>query len=311
MLWEQADATSALRDRFGFAGLDAVSTWLRRVLDERWGLATGGCDRLVVSDHNAVAWTRSDRGGLVVKWSCAEPLFARLDSSTGLLRPLADRGVPVAAPVPTTDGLDRVVLDGPARPLSVTVLPDLAGDWLDVSDAAAVRAAGACLARVHEALGALDPGSVPRVDADGDPRTRVAGWLDAHDHGRAPGASRRLAALLADAPELDSRAQLVHNDFRAANVLVRGGAVVGVLDLDDVAVGHRVGDLAKACTYLGTLFTGWAPTPRAVQDRLREGYESVRPLSARESSWFEVLLLWHGLVAVPPHDDAGWAAALG
>jgi Ser/Thr protein kinase RdoA (MazF antagonist) len=263
-----------------------------------------------VSDHNAVAWVATDQGALVVKWSCEARLFDRLSASTVLLRRLADRGVPVAAPLPTVAGHERAVLDGPTRPLSVAVLPELDGDWLDVGDHAAVRAAGACLARVHAALAQVDDG-VLAAGAVEAPHERTTRWLDVHDHGLAPDATSRLRALHAAAPLLDDPAQLVHNDFRAANVLVRDRTVIGVLDLDDVAHGHRVDDLAKACTYLGTLFRGWGPTSRAAQDALRAGYESVRPLEASEAAWFEVLLLLHGLDAVPgPDDPTGWAAAL-
>lgn len=121
----------------------------------------------------------------------------------------------------------------------------------------------------------------------------------------------RLASLLEGAGTLDDAPQLVHGDFRAANVLVRGSEVVAVLDLDEVALRHRVADLAQACTYLGTRFTGWGPTPPAAQRALVEGYESVRRLGGAERAWLDVLLLWVGLVAVPDSDDdAGWARAV-
>ncbi|WP_125778317.1 phosphotransferase enzyme family protein [Antribacter gilvus] len=326
MLWERVEPEAALRERFGFSGFDAATGWVSAALSETWGIAVVGCSRMVISDHNAIAWVESDRGRLVVKWSHSQRLFARLEASTWLLRALADRGVPVAAPVATTDGRDRLTLAGPSGPLSLTVLPELTGDWLDVTDEAAVVAAGACLAEVHRALGAIGRDLPPAAraaaglgtgaaaepaEASAALRQRIDDWLARGDRGFAPEASQRLKSLLSAAPDLDDEPQLVHNDFRAANLLTQGSRVVGVLDLDDVTVRHRVHDLAKASVYLGTLFTDWRPTPTAVRQTLRAGYESVRPLSPTEARWLEILVLWQGLQAIPGESDpAGWASAV-
>ena len=95
-------------------------------------------------------------------------------------------------------------------------------------------------------------------------------------------------------------------------VTARGtGGVVGVLDFDDVAWDHPVSDLAKAGVYLSTRFTDWRPTPDAVRRHLRQGYESVRPLSSLESRWLEALTLWQGILAIPHSQDPdAWARAL-
>ena len=324
MLWETVGPEAALRERFGFDSLDAVTDWAAKALDTTWGIAVAACPRMVISDQNAIVWARSDRGDLVVKWSRARERFGSLDASTRLLRSLADRGIPVAAPLATSDGLDRVVLDGPSGELSVTVLPELSGDWLDVTDRAAVRSAGACLAELHQALGllgaddAFDAGPREPAPAGGSTAPRsgeltqtIGDWLATRDHQLAPEASRRLQNLLSVAPELDDEPQLVHNDFRAANILTRDSKVVGVLDLDDVRVEHRVHDLAKASVYLGTRFTAWRPTSGHVRQALRAGYESVRPLSPAEARWFEILVVWQGLRAIPRENDpAGWASAV-
>ena len=305
MLWESCDPEPALRERFGFDGLDAAAEWVTAALARTWDVTVRACPRLAVSDQNVIAWAASDRGDLVVKWSRDTARFARLDTSTSLLRTLERRGVPVAAPLPARDGRERVVLAGPLGDLSVAVLPELSGDWLDVGDPAAVRSAGAWLARLHAAFPAAPGGDTTPL------RPRLEAWLATSDHGFVPTASARLSALLAGAPPLEDAPQFVHHDFRAANLLTRDSEVVGVLDFDEVAVDHRVADLAKACVYLGTRFTDWRPTPPAVRTALRAGYESVRPLSPEEAHWLEVLVLWHALVAVPgPGDPGGWAAAV-
>jgi Ser/Thr protein kinase RdoA (MazF antagonist) len=308
MLWESVDPDDALAQRFGFDDVPDAAEWLTTVLDESWAIAATDCTRLVISGLNVIAWVPSDRGDLVVKWSTASDRFASLATSTRLLRSLAAQGVPVAAPIATPTGQDRIVCDGPAAPLSVTVLPELSGDWLDVSDRAAVFAAGAALAQVHQGLGANDPPATAGVEGLA---TRIGRWSAHADHGLAPAASRRLAELLAAAPELDDVPQLVHNDVRAANILMRESTVVAVLDFDEVVVDHRVNDLAKASVYLATRFRDWGPTPGAARRALRDGYGSVRPLAPDEASWLEVLVLWQGLMAIPHGGDpAEWIAAL-
>ncbi|MFC8933113.1 phosphotransferase enzyme family protein [Rhodococcus sp. NPDC057135] len=317
MLWESVEPEAALEERFGFNSFGAATHWVSAVLAQTWGLTVLECSRMAISDQNAIVWVASDRGGLVAKWSRATERFANLEASTRLLSTLAGQGAPVPSPVTSLNGLDRETLlvrktlEGPSCAVSFAVLPELAGDWLDVQDHAAVRAAGACLAEIHRTLGATHvDGSVFSSRSTGL-KERIGGWLENFDRGFAPEATRRLTNLLARASELDDRTQLVHNDFRAANILTRDSKITGVLDFDDVIIDHRVSDLAKACVYLGTLFTDWRPTPVAVRQSLRAGYESVRPLSRSESEWFEILELWHGLMAIPGENDtAGWASAL-
>jgi Ser/Thr protein kinase RdoA (MazF antagonist) len=311
MLWEPVEAEAALRQRFGFEGFLAVTDWVTAVLDREWRFRVRECPRMVISGRNAIVWATGEQGNLVVKWSGVPWLFASLDASTRLLRGLADQGLPVASPFATASGRDRVVLDGPAGGLSVAVLPELTGDWLDVSDLAAVHAAGACLARVHLALGAGSHDAFWKTADSRSLEERIEAWLREGDRGLAPEASRRLAALLGAMPELADDRQLVHNDFRAANILTRASTVTAVLDFDDVRVDHPVVDVAKASVYLSTRFTDWQPTPPLVRQALGAGYESVRAFSSAEAHWLEVLVLWLGIQAVPAgNDPARWAAAL-
>uniref|UniRef100_UPI00404AECCE phosphotransferase enzyme family protein n=1 Tax=Brachybacterium sp. GPGPB12 TaxID=3023517 RepID=UPI00404AECCE len=241
---ERRRANSA-RERFGFADVAEATDWLAATLREHWALTVRSCRRLTISDHNVIAWVGTDGADLVVKWSREDCLFPRLEATTGLITHLADQGVPVAAPVPARDGTVRVAADGPIGPLSVAVLPEIDGTWLDVDDLEAVRTVGVCLARMHEVLGGLElpasSGKPPRP-----PRERVRTWLEEHDHGRAPSASHRLAASLQDLPDLLDTPRLVHGDVRAANLLMQGGQVAAVLDLDEVRVDHRIAELAQS-----------------------------------------------------------------
>ncbi|GAA1530765.1 phosphotransferase [Kribbella lupini] len=266
MLWERVEPEQALRERFGFEGFEAVGAWVPGVLAEVWEIEVAGTARMVISDHNAIVWVDTDRGPLVVKWSRAQALFGQLEASARLLRVLDERGVSVAAPLQSTDGRERVVIDGPLGDLSVAVLPEITGDWLDITDEDAVHAAGVCLAELHNALSGYEDDRLPTTN----PRSET---------GLPP---------LDDDPK-----QLVHNDFRAANILTQGSKIVGVLDFDEIAWGHRVEDLAYASVYLATRFTGWGPTPPAVRQTLRAGYESVRPLSPAEDERYDDLVRWH------------------
>lgn len=316
MLWESTDPVTALRERFGFTGLEDATEWMTTALAETWDIAVRSCPRLVISDHNAIVWVRSDHGDLVLKWSRARERFPALESSTRLLSAVAALGVPVAAPLPARDGSVRVGLEGPSGPLSASLLPEVTGQWLDVTDLAAVRSAGSTLAQLHAALRSLEhepPAAVPHPSAaqEEDPARRLDRWLSESDRGLAPEASRRLARLLRDAPPLGLETQLVHHDYRAANILVRGSAVIGVLDFDEIESAHRVDDLARASVYLATRFTDWGPTPGPTRTALREGYESVQQLTPAESRWLEILTLWYGIAAIPQGTGRKeWTAAL-
>lgn len=309
MLWESDDAELALRERFGLDGREGAARWLEEVLDGHWGLSLQALPRLTLSDHNAIAWVTGERGPLVVKFSRAEDRFAQLAATTRLLTRLAARGIPVAEPLAALDGSVRIEADGPSGPLSLAVLPELDGTWLDVTDLQAVHSAGACLATVHSAFGDIDVQGLPHDPPRPLPE-RLADWLDERDPGRAPAASAHLAELLADLPAPADPPQLIHGDFRAANLLVRDAQIQAVLDFDDVRRDHRVADLAQASTYLATLFRHWGPTPAPARAALRAGYETVRPLSALESRWLEALTLWMGIAAIPPQEDGHWAAAV-
>lgn len=266
MLWEQVEPEPALRERFGFEGFEAVGAWVPGVLAEVWGIEVAGTGRMVISGPNAIVWVDTDRGPLVVKWSRVPELFGQLEASGRLLRVLDERGVPVAAPLQSKDGHERVLIDGPIGELSVAVLPEIAGDWLDIADEDAVHAAGVCLAELHNALRGYEDEQLPTVN---------------------PRSATDLPPIEGDEP------QLVHNDFRAANILTQGPKVVAVLDFDEIARGHRVEDLAYASVYLATRFTGWGPTPAPVRRTLRAGYESVRPLSPAEDERYDALVRWH------------------
>ncbi|HUP86509.1 MAG TPA: phosphotransferase [Acidimicrobiales bacterium] len=252
MLWEEADVNECLANRFGFASPGAAVEWLGETLERRWGLAVVGCDRLVISAWNVLAWITADDRRLIAKWSAFPPKFSRLRRSARVTEWLDAHGVPVALPIPTVGGAPLVEIGNefrgrararlplPGSRFLLGLLPVIDGDLLDVGDPAQVRDAARTLAAVHEAL-AVFP-----------------------DHRRPRGQ------------------QLVHNDFRSANLLHDGSRVNGVLDLDEVAYGTRAADLAKAAVFLGTRYRDWAPTAEEVRRAFVSAYQELAPLTGAE-----------------------------
>ena len=258
MLWESADPSVALLERFGF--VDAVSAvgWMGDALWDTWAIAVYDCDRLVISDRNFLAWITVDDGCLIAKLSVSPPLFQRLADTAILRMWLQTRGIPVAAPIPTRDGRLQVELNN----VSLGVCPVIEGDLLDVGDPGQVTEAGQMLATLHEAM-ATYPHSI--------------------DGGRPTG-----------------RQQLVHNDFRSANILRGSTSITAVLDFEDVTYHTRVADLAKATVLLATRYHDWGPTSEVVRDTFVAAYGGQAPLTSTEQNELE-----RGIAAVLTH--FGWA----
>jgi homoserine kinase type II len=313
MLWERVDPQAALRDRFGLDGFDEAVLWLTKVLAEVWDVDVEACERILISDHNAIAWIRSDRGAFVAKWSRAEEQFVRFAAAADLINALHQRGVPVAPPLASVDGRYREIVSSEASRLSMTVQSTVDGQPLDTGNETTVRAAGACFAELHAAL-ALHPdhrliGSEPNSPVD--LRQRIEQWLEEDDSRIAPAASDRLREQLSALPPIDTEPQLIHNDFRSTNILAVDTEIVAVVDFDEIAWDYALCDLARALVFLNTRFTDWDPTPAHVRRAFLAGYESARPLTPLEAQWLHALVLWRGIGAIPPGPDpAGWASAL-
>jgi homoserine kinase type II len=313
MLWESTEPRSALQERFGLDSFDEAVGWLTKGLALAWAIDVEACDRIVISDHNAIAWVRTNRGALVAKWSRAQVQFLRFTAIADLLQALHKQGVPVAPPLTSVDGQHRVIISSGSSPLSMTVQPQIDGDLLDTTDETAVRRAGACLATLHSALAIHRDSRLIEVEPGRslDLHRRIGTWLELEDPGMAPTASARLRDQIASLPQIDSEPQLIHNDYRASNVLAAGSEILAVIDFDEVAWDYCINDLANAFVLLSTRFTNWQPTPVSVRDILLEGYQSVRSLTRLEHQWLQALVLWRGIKAIPAGDDpAGWANAL-
>ncbi|GAA2686926.1 phosphotransferase [Actinoplanes palleronii] len=311
MLWEPGDARAALSGRFGFRSGESAARWVAELLDEHWGVRVDSCERIVMSGGNALAWVGTPGGRMLAKWSVAPARFARLAEVARVTSWLRGREVPVSAPVPARDGRLQVEVDG----VSVGLQHEIAGDLLDISHPVLVRAAGATVARLQAAL-AVYPyaeklGKITAVRKGlGE---RVVGWLDG-SAGHLPVEARdTLRARVAAAPPDRLAGQLVHFDFRSANVLCAGDEVAAVLDFEEARHDHRLVELARAAVLLGTRYHDWGPVSAEVRAEFFAGYESVCPLTADEAAWLDILVRWQALMMVPRGDDpTGWgASALG
>ena len=94
--------------------------------------------------------------------------------------------------------------------------------------------------------------------------------------------------------------QLVHNDFRSANILRGDTSITAVLDFDDVTYRTRVADVAKATVLLGTRYHDWGPTSEVVRDAFVAAYGGQAPLTSTEQNELQ-----RGITAVLTH--FGWA----
>lgn len=312
MLWESCDPQEALADRFGFADGGEATDWLTRVLAEHWGVRVVGCERIVISDRNALAWLVTDAvpdnsiakaGRLLAKWSVEPRVYPFLAESSRLTAWLGDRGLPVAAPYRSLGGTVQVEMDG----VSIGLQPVVEDDLLDVADAEQVRAAGTTLAHLHTALA---DASVPdRLGDSAGPfdleplRERIARWVKENGREELP-AARVLLDHLPGLPGCRSMpAHVVHNDFRSANVLSNGTRITAVLDFEEISYDYRVVDLAHAGVVLGTRYRLWQPISDETRQTLVEGYRSAFPLSPAEEAWLTPLLLWRTLRYVPNGED--------
>ncbi|MGY1709981.1 phosphotransferase family protein [Geodermatophilus sp. SYSU D00758] len=117
-----------------------------------------------------------------------------------------------------------------------------------------------------------------------------------------------LTAALASAPRGAHAAVPVHGDFHEAQLLVDGGAVVGLLDVDTAGAGHRVDDWATLLAHLAVLdqvYPG-APAVPAYRDRVHAAGRERWPAAELHPRVAAVLL---GLATGPFRvQQAGWPA---
>jgi len=196
--------------------------------------------------------------------------------------------------------------------VSMNLQREIVGDLLDTTDPQQVRVAGGMLARLQDALAGYPRADrLPPIAVSSKPLgARITGWLDSSAAHLPTAARDTLRGWLAGAPSDGTARQLVHFDFRSANVLWANGEIAAIIDFEEAQPEYRLVELARAAVLLGTRYHDWAPTPADVRAAFLAGYESVRSLTPAESAWWDIVLLWQALAMVPSGDDpTGWGAA--
>jgi len=265
MLWEPHDPLGQLKRRFGFGDGGSVAEWVADALQRHWELDVTRCDRVVISAWNAMAWVVAGERQLIAKWSALPHLFAHLQDTMRVVAWVDRYGLPVAGPLPATDGRvlvdignerkgrwkSRLRLPVPGSRFLLGVLPAIDGDLLDVDDAGQLADAGRMLASLHEALA-----SYPDHVGGGRPKTGE---------------------------------QLVHHDFRSANILHDRTRITAVLDFEEVTYTARAADLARAAVLLGTRYRDWRPTTAEVRGAFLAAYEDQArvPLTSAERAAYD------------------------
>jgi homoserine kinase type II len=298
MLWEHTDAVVELERRFGFTSAEAAADWVAKALAEDYAMGVVGFDRMVISSHNLMVWvTVASAGRLMIKVCRLAEAHDWLSARGELVRWLGERGMPVAAPLPTRAGDHQLLRDG----RSIGVQPVLPGELLDATDHDQVRAAGSILGSLHTELAVWpDAGLLEHVQPVAQSE---ASWALSEDRAEAVPAElrSRLEQRIVDLPELPR--QPVHADFRGANVLARHGRITGVVDFEEARMDTAVVDLAHALCLLGTWYRDWKPLTPQAQTLFLDSYADRRPLSEAEETWLPPLIA-RGMLGQGWWDDA-------
>lgn len=150
------------------------------------------------------------------------------------------------------------------------------GSFLESTRLAYLRAYGECLGRIH---------ALP-IEWPPQKRSRLCGLIgeEAVDDGR----FQRLVSWLRAHPTACGEPVFVHGDFNTASVLVRDGAVSGVVDWEFSGRGWREYDIAWALrartAFLNT---------EAEREAFLEGYRVRSPFYCAALRWCEVLNYLH------------------
>jgi len=199
------------------------------------------------------------------------------------------QGIPIRTPavVPTTEGRLCIDVPGELGTHLTRLVTFLAGVPLAENEASPVlaRRMGAYLAHLGLALAGFEhPGSRHDLlwDLQQAPRLReLVGYIED------PAVARTVSAVLDEfedrvAPLLPSlRAQVIHNDMNADNVIVDADdpdRVAGIIDFGDMLHAPLIADVAIGCAYLSVA----SGNPLRLIAEFVAGYHAIVPLESKE-----------------------------
>lgn len=202
---------------------------VRETADREWGIPVAGDGVRLTGGEESASYRLGDhvvrvgptwRGTAELEWAYEIAARAAVD-------------VPeVTAPVANRYGGYVVRVDD--RPISVWPYAD--GSWADQSNESQREQAAHLLARLHRAFAAMSD-VTERPDCDGLARQRKP---------HPAVADPTLDDWFADFKRRRTARQPIHGDVYRANVLVRGGRIVALLDWDDVSLGPPEQEVAWA-----------------------------------------------------------------
>lgn len=297
MLWESSEPNTVLAQRFHFATTDDAIRWLIDRVGPTYGLTVVSVDRLVMSSYNLLAWLTTTQGALLAKCCAFVMAHQRLRQVGELVVWLGQMQLPVAAPLVATVGSVQVLCDH----LSLSLQRVIPGELLDPTQPVQAGRAGVTLAQLHQALAAYPYAATlaPPAPMAALPML-LADWanqkLAAITDPTLIASARRLLGQVNQLATTPLATQLIHGDYRAANVLWRESDVAAVLDFEEVRWGYRINDLAWAAVHLGTRYHDWGPIALTVQQAFLHSYRTVQSLTALEETWLPALLAWHSLM---------------
>lgn len=233
-----------------------------------------------------------------------------------VLSQLAAQGLPVAAPMPTPEGVCEVAWEESGYSL----YPYLPGRVYDqhytkrdsVTTAILIRAAayGRGLARLHRGLATLsDRDGYSTIDVPGQLRRWVRSALPetaASEYGLDAVYTRFEPWLFARYDELPQQA--IHRDAHPGNLLIQDGEVSGFIDWEISTRGPRLFDLAYCSTALLSAAGGIPARRQAWLKQLAAlvaGYTEVQELTEAERALLGQMQMAIQLIFAAYHADAG------
>jgi Ser/Thr protein kinase RdoA (MazF antagonist) len=252
-------------------------------------------------------WLKFDRYGRSID---------ELEAEAEIAAALAERGLPVAAPVMRRDRRYAGAIALPDGPRLALLFDDAPGDEIAAPSVAQAEALGALVARIHAAIDIPAAARRWRIDADSlarEPLRAIERWFARAGTEVARAAALRCAALTGLVDELAAAlapalpVALCHGDVQPENARFDGDHPT-LFDFESCGIGPCPYDLA--CYWrqrIGLAPDGTDP-PRAEWHALVRGYERVRPLAPAEHRAIPALAALRAVwvMALPATRGATW-----
>ena len=196
---------------------------------------------------------------------------------------LRDSGIPVAELIPTTDGM-TVVAEG-ENLFQLWAFVD--GAAFAPGDTTQIEQAGATLGRIHTVGNHMSvPVGQTRASVyESVSRELEQTWRVLDESGDVAPELRRFRRVMGDSAGGRDWEELprtvIHGDYRAQNLLFRGGRVAAVLDLDTACLATRLWDLAYALAFFQAVVTD-GPLTKVEMAAFLRAYDGEAALTRME-----------------------------